>query len=221
MARACASQSLCGGVSSAADDTVLDPPSRKHTEARLTFERISSGSGTKTLGCFEFAPASRAKGGPWVLPLTTRPSVIRASYMQLTQPLPLEAHDGPKATSHSVRLRRCERRLRPPRRTTIDTPPQRDRSTPWDCPMKLVVCELSDAITVSGSCITQPWGPGGESEVHDPERAPSPPQNRPRSQKREVGTAPISVTVPVTKRIREFDAVRNIRVIPADNPTDR
>jgi hypothetical protein len=43
------SQSLCGGVFSAADDTVRDPPSRKRTEARLTFEQIESGSGTETL----------------------------------------------------------------------------------------------------------------------------------------------------------------------------
>jgi hypothetical protein len=73
--------------------------------------------------------------------------------------------------------------------------------------MKPVVHELFDDATVAGGTSRNPVGLGGESEVHDPEQAPSPPCiDRARHEHR-VGAAPISVTVPVTKRIREFDAV--------------
>jgi hypothetical protein len=85
MARACVSQSLCRGVFSAANDTVRDPPSRKHTEARLAFEWTGSSSGTKTLGRFEF---DREKLYGWTAGVATRNP-------------PTRRHDEPHATRTS------------------------------------------------------------------------------------------------------------------------
>lgn len=129
---------------------------------------------------------------PWATPSSIPRSYSRWTAGVATHNPPTRRHGEPHATHTSSSPQRARwpeshltLREASAARATPPATPKDDHRHPhaaqpintWDCPLKPVVHELSDAVTVSGFSITQPVGPGGESEVHDSEQAPSPPRN--------------------------------------------